>query len=344
MMGMVQRQEVEFAINLFFITPPREIDADFTEAVHIDNEAILMVRPTLENDMTGFLKPFTTTVWLLVLVSLLAIIAAMTSVTWVENRIFETDQKASLSKVPLWAVQTVSQESSHWLPEKDIGRLLVAIWLLASLVFMSSYSGILTALLTVPIVTVPIDSLSELVSQTDLPWRLQSGSVMYQVFLEAEDPIRKRAFTHKSGTIPDCWSGREAIANGEYAVICDETTMRKAMSWDFSRSGVCHLYISKEKVYSNGLLSIPFRINSSYIPKANEIIRKLRESGIVNKWLGEQMPNSTQCLRPPKSDKREGIEALDIKAFSGPFLFLIGGNFLALLAFLGERNVGPNKD
>lgn len=56
--------------------------------------------------------------------------------------------------------------------------MLVTIWLLASLVFMSSYGGILTAMLTVPRVTIPIDSLADLVTQNDLPWRLESGAMM----------------------------------------------------------------------------------------------------------------------------------------------------------------------
>lgn len=58
-------------------------------------------------------------------------------------------------------------------------------WLLASLVFMSSYSGILTAMLTLPRVTIPIDSLEDLVAQDDLPWRLEAGS-MATKFLEVK--------------------------------------------------------------------------------------------------------------------------------------------------------------
>ena len=50
---------------------------------------------------------------------------------------------------------------------------------------------------------------------------------------EAEDGVRRRVFTGISGTIPDCYAAREDIATGMYSAICDRTTMRKAMSWDF---------------------------------------------------------------------------------------------------------------
>lgn len=67
---------------------------------------------------------------------------------------------------------------SEWMPQHDAGRVLVTTWLMASLVFMSSYGGILTAMLTVPRVIIPIDSLADLVAQDDLPWRLESGAMM----------------------------------------------------------------------------------------------------------------------------------------------------------------------
>ncbi|KAK3873845.1 hypothetical protein Pcinc_021176 [Petrolisthes cinctipes] len=70
---------------------------------------------------------------------------------------------------------------SHWLPRMDSGRLLVLTWLLASLVFMTSYSGILTSMLTVPRVTIPIDSISDLVAQSDLSWRLEAGTMMFNI-------------------------------------------------------------------------------------------------------------------------------------------------------------------
>lgn len=55
-------------------------------------------------------------------------------------------------------------------------------WLLASLVFMTCYSGILTAMLTIPRVTINIDSLADLVAQSDLPWRLEGGAMMFNYF------------------------------------------------------------------------------------------------------------------------------------------------------------------
>ncbi|XP_066976896.1 probable glutamate receptor [Macrobrachium rosenbergii] len=325
MLGILKRQEAELSIAPFFITPQREEVCDFTIPVYIDNQAILMIRPTLQSDVSGFLKPFTMEVWLLIVASLISMVLVMNFIVNLEHKIHGDDNGFFFSKISLWILKALTQESSEWLPTKDAGRFLVFIWLMASFVFMSCYSGILTALLTVPKVDIPINSLSDLARQTKLPWRLEAGSMMYSFFEESTEELGKKVFNEKIGTFQDCWEDRERIAAGEFAAICDTTTMMKSMSWDFSKTGKCHLYRSREKVYTNGILSVAFRTKSSYLPKANKIILTLKEAGIMDKWLRDQMANSSQCLRPPTADRTGGIQPLDFESFTGSFLLLLGG-------------------
>lgn len=42
----------------FGMTNQRETVCDFSDAFYSENNAILMVRPTLQHDMAGFAKPF----------------------------------------------------------------------------------------------------------------------------------------------------------------------------------------------------------------------------------------------------------------------------------------------
>ncbi|XP_068216601.1 probable glutamate receptor [Palaemon carinicauda] len=325
MLGILRRQEAELSIAPFFITPQREEVCDFTIPVYIDNQALLMIRPTLQSDVSGFLKPFTVQVWLLIAASLISMMLTTNFIVRLEAKLHGDNMPKVFSKVSLWILKALTQESSVWLPKHDAGRFLVFTWLMASLVFMSCYGGILTALLTVPKVAIPINSLSDLAAQTDLPWRLEAGSMMYSFFEESKEELGQKIFNEKAGTFQDCWADRERIAAGEFAAVCDSTTMMKSMSWDFSTTGQCHLYRSREKVYTNGILSVAFRTNSSYLPKANRIILILKEAGIMDKWLTDQMANSSQCLRPPTSDRTGGIQPLDLESFSGPLLVLIAG-------------------
>ncbi|XP_063840046.1 probable glutamate receptor [Scylla paramamosain] len=339
MLGQLQRQEVEFAVGPFGVTDLRETVCDFSTPLYSENNAILMVRPTLQSDMAGFVKPFTGQVWLLTLLSLAVVVAVMTPLAAVEVRLFKLSMRWSLSKTTIWGLKVFTQEGSVDVPPLSASRLLAAVWLLASLVFMSSYSGILTAMLTVPRVTIPIDSLADLVAQKDLPWRLETGSMMFQYFKEAQDGVRREVFRGISGTFPDCWAAREDIASGKYAAICDKTTMKKAMSWDFSTSGKCHLYISRELVYTNAIIAMAFQSNSTYLGPINQIILTVKEAGILDQWLSAQITNTSQCLRPPTADRSEGIAALSIEAMAGSFLVLAGGLAAGTAVFLLEASV-----
>ncbi|XP_042892245.1 probable glutamate receptor [Penaeus japonicus] len=248
MLGMLQREEVEMAVGPFAVSRARETVCDFSEPVYSENMAVLMVRPSLQSDLAGFLMPFTPMVWLLTLAATLSICLAFYFVTKREASIFGHVRAKPWGAAAMWVIKALTQESTTGLPVTDGARVVVATWLLASLVFMSSYSGILTAMLTVPRVTIPIDSVEDLVSQGDLPWRLEAGSMMYQYYQEATEGVRQQVFEGHEGTFQDCWAARERIAKGEFAGICDITTMKKAMSWDFSMVLCTALYMSKVKV------------------------------------------------------------------------------------------------
>ncbi|KAK4321648.1 hypothetical protein Pmani_007563 [Petrolisthes manimaculis] len=276
MIGMVHRGYAELAMGPFTVTERRESACDMSVPVAHDFKGLFMVRPGIQSDIGAFLNPFAPLVWLMILVSMFAMSLAMMSLMWMETNVFTSTTRTTtrpqniVSHSIMWVVQSISQESSEWLPRRTEGRLLVTTWLLASFVFMSSYSGILTSMLTVPRVTIPIDSISDLVSQSRLPWRFEGGSSMYQYFQDATDELRQQVFKGQEGVFKDCWEDKQAISDGKYVAICDGTTMKKSMSWDFSTTGKCHMYVAREKIISVSS-AIAFKTNSTYLPRANQM-------------------------------------------------------------------------
>nr|XP_053633966.1 glutamate receptor ionotropic, delta-1-like [Cherax quadricarinatus] len=337
MFGMLQRQEVEMAVGPFAVSRARETVCDFSEAFYSETFAILMIRPSLQSDWSGFLKPFTSVVWSLLLAAAVFISVTFSFIARQESKIFNVSHRNTVASTVMWVLRTLLQDSTDGLPETDGIRLVVVTWLLASLVFMTSYSGILTAMLTVPKVTIPIDSIEDLVAQSALPWRLEAGSMLYQYYQEATEGIRKAMFDGRAGAFRDCWQDRSLIAGGQLAGVCDKTTMYKAMSWDFSTSGQCHLYISREAAYTNVLIAMAFKNNSSYKEKADYWIRRVKESGLIDLWLKKETSNTSQCLLPPSVSTSSGsVSSLDLNAFVGSFLLLLAGLASATLMFLLE--------
>ncbi|KAK3872020.1 hypothetical protein Pcinc_022885, partial [Petrolisthes cinctipes] len=330
MLGMLQREEVEIALGPFGVTYQREQVCDFSVPVYIGQNKIMMQRPRLMNDVSGFIKPFTPTlrnlqVWGLVMLSLVVVCLAFAFVVWKEGQLTGRPARNVLSKAMIWVLKALTQESCEHLPKTNGGRVVVSTWLLASLVFMSSYSGILTAMITVPRVHVPIDSVEDLVNQRDMPWRIEAGSMMFQYFQAATGGAKKAVFDHRAGEFHDCWEDRQPIANGEFAAICDDITMMKAMSWDFSTTGECHLYITREAIFDVAI-ALAYKSNSAYKERVNFWIHRVTEAGIFNKWLQLEIRNTSQCLQPP-SALRSGItvSGLTLDAFIGCLLLLAGG-------------------
>lgn len=54
-------------------------------------------------------------------------------------------------------------------------------------------------------------------------------------------------------------------------------------------------------------------------------IQSVKEAGFVDHWLDAQITNTSQCLRPPNADRRDGISPLSIEDMAGSFLLLAGG-------------------
>ncbi|KAG7156384.1 putative Glutamate receptor ionotropic, kainate 1-like 6, partial [Homarus americanus] len=191
---------------------------------------------------------------------------------------------------------------------------------------MTSYGGILTAMLTVPRVTIPIDSLADLVTQTDLTWHNEAGSSLLTYFRESADELHQKVHRGQGPNIKACLNERQNIADGKLAAICDDTTMMKAMADDFSETGECHLYITREKVLSHAIMALAFTKHSLYLAKTNQLVQVVLEAGLWNKWLGDQLANSSRCLRHPQLDRRQrGLQPIDMDSFIGPLLLLLLG-------------------
>ncbi|XP_045615620.1 probable glutamate receptor [Procambarus clarkii] len=339
MLGMLQREEVEIALGPFGVSRARETVCDFSEPIYVDSYAILTTRPRLESDWSGFLKPFTSNVWLLVLMASVITCVMLTFIARQESKIFSTPYRYSLATAVLWVLKSLTQDGMKELPKTDGSRLLVVTWLLVSFVFMSSYSSTLTAKLTVPRVVIPINSVEDLVSQTAMPWRLEFGTLLFQYYQEATEGLPKAVFDGSAGTFNDCWTDRKLIAQGQFAGICDKTTMKMDMSWDMSSTGQCRFYITGDSIYSPVMIAVAFKTNSPYKERVDYWILRLRESGLINLWLKNEIGDISQCLRPPSASAATHASALDLDAFMGSFLVLAGGLAAGTLVFLLEMCV-----
>uniref|UniRef100_A0A1I8HLH3 PBPe domain-containing protein n=1 Tax=Macrostomum lignano TaxID=282301 RepID=A0A1I8HLH3_9PLAT len=93
----------------------------------------------------------------------------------------------------IWsAVGSFMQQGQDFYPFSMSPRITMAFWWMFTVVIYASYTGDLTAHLTVTVTDVPIKTLSDLVSQSYIKPYVESGSNLETLMLEAKSGIYKQ--------------------------------------------------------------------------------------------------------------------------------------------------------
>ncbi|XP_063870876.1 glutamate receptor ionotropic, kainate 4-like isoform X4 [Scylla paramamosain] len=91
----------------------------------------------------------------------------------------------SLEKSLLWTWSTLVAHSVPWQPVRGLVRCVTAMWLLAAFILGNVYRSNLKAMLTIPRINIPFDSVDEL-ADSDVPTAILRGSKMHQQIVTGE--------------------------------------------------------------------------------------------------------------------------------------------------------------
>ncbi|XP_047499265.1 glutamate receptor ionotropic, kainate glr-3-like [Penaeus chinensis] len=319
LVGMLDRREADLALGPLSISWDRYQRVDFSTFLYMDWWGILLPRPRLERDFAGFLKPFAPEVWLGFGASLLVtIILGVILRTLTPDSLPESKSSFNLA----WIARTVMNEATESLPLSVSGRTFLGTWLLAMCVLTSAYSGVLTSLLTVPIITVPVDSVEDLVSYGKIPWNLERGTWMHEGYARSNSKLGKKVF-EGAGIVASAWDIRDRIKNERVAVFTGHFNMKKVMHHDYTETGQCNYYIGKVPL-SSSLLSMAFPKGSSLVPAFNKWLTSLVETGQVTRLMSDLTSNAKVCMvRPGKEKKANTPLVLTLGDLGGVFFLLV---------------------
>ncbi|XP_069941776.1 glutamate receptor-like [Cherax quadricarinatus] len=123
------------------------------------------------------------------------------------------------------------------------------------------------------------------------------------------------------------------VRHGRYVIIQIEILISMFVSNDFSHTGRCDFYKSRERLMPAILASIAQK-GSPLIPAFNKRILALTEAGLYYQWLKASLPNSTSCAHPPT--KITVSSSLSLNNIWGMFVILGGGLILSTVIFCLE--------
>ncbi|XP_042233425.1 probable glutamate receptor [Homarus americanus] len=339
MVGLVSREEADIAIGPFGLTPIRAEAVDFTWPLSYDNTKILAGLGDPEVDPWGFLLPLAPLVWAAILTALLMLLTVIlmcssclspkTSTFFI--RLTDTH---GFIRVLLQQTAIISMEWWWW------QRVMLGVWMLMTLVLTRSYAGNLMSLLAVRHIPQPFQSLREVIDDPSTITIWQSRSINAEYLRTAKSGIiqevadlgadgRVMYTTHeKYKSVVDT-----LVRRGTHVLVDIHINIRNLMAQDFSQSGRCDFYTSRE-----GYLPFPAGIISQkdnpIVPAMHKRVLALTESGIFMRWFWMSFPNSTKCLNPPK--RITVRTSLSLSNLWGMFVVMAGGSVLSLLVLCVE--------
>ncbi|KAG7160542.1 Glutamate receptor ionotropic, delta-2-like 3 [Homarus americanus] len=292
---------------------------------------------------TGVMAMLTTGVWLMILMTLLGVTASTCVLRHGNERRFRQvrfrgspgPEKGRDVRVP--GLATFTGESVIWTAPGGVVRLLMGLWMILSLTLMTVYRSNLKAMLIMPRVTIPFDSLQDLVT-TDLPvWQAEPNTDLGRL---------NSMFNSVHGHSNVTW-GVNGFVTGKHVLAAPRTALLEIIHSAFSKiifeiqMGMCSTYLMSES-FLRTTIGLIYPKGSTLRPKIDPLIVRLREGGILDYIYHQAVINSSKCLKPLSSIP-DTSRALDLGDFYGVFVYG-GGMMLGCVAFLLELLLAPFRN
>ncbi|KAK3868011.1 hypothetical protein Pcinc_026557 [Petrolisthes cinctipes] len=343
MIGLVLRKEADLGLGPFGVTFERSQVVGFTWPVFREVLHVLVPRPRPQPQPWQFLAPFTLVVWVCVLASLVVVTGAALLVETVNRGVGEGTTHRGVISHLITHFQIFLSQSVKWEGVGEAGRAVTAVWLIAVLVVMRTYSGALTSLLAVKKVGLKYDSLKDALADPRLTLVMEGSTALTAylksaksgVYGELARAVGERGLQVKASQMQE--AAYTLLPQGGHAMFLERIGCNKVYSDHFSKTGRCDFYLSRG-VFWPLLYSVVVPRHHPLGILVDARILALRGFGVYKVWTQMMTPNITHCLRMPTTLKYN--EPFALRHLWAVFLFLAGGLVAALIIFASELALG----
>ncbi|KAK4012732.1 hypothetical protein OUZ56_024968 [Daphnia magna] len=370
---VVHDEDIDGIAQNFYLTMNRVQRLDYTtHPGWVDGFRLVVPRLGEESRLFAFIGPFEPLVWLLIFISVLVIVALMTSFTifykhypWNASQVEKNKKNteidtSTVTKRPVSRNILLHYLGSHLIYVINIMtnqggseafsyfsfRVLAGIWVLCATVLVNSYTGIVISSLTTPKTKPSVDSFEDLAASSDTEIVLRHDTFIGEQILQATSGVFKvlgdRARQNPENIVGDVFKVTEKLETGHYAFPFVQTFVVAFVSSQYKKDQQCRFKASKPLPFSTGYYSWLFKKKSSYTDAHSRALANLWETGLTNFWAYKvflpSVPRADQCF--VKSTHRVSrIVPIQLSDLTSAFLIFGIGMGLATLSFLLEVTI-----
>ncbi|KAK2587964.1 hypothetical protein KPH14_004047 [Odynerus spinipes] len=305
----------------------------------------IMIRPHESATGSGLLAPFDNTVWLLVLTAVLVVgptiylFALLRSKLWKDTE----GEKYHLPSCMWFVYSALLKQGSTIVAQTDSTRMLFATWWIFILILTSFYTANLTAFLTKPQFTLPINNIKDIVNK-GYKWVTYRGRVID--FLLSQPHATEITLLNQTRF------------RGEYITMYNEPSnfifdaiekkklylgerhyFQKLLFEDYinkTRQGLEHKKRCTYVIMPGSILSknraFAFPLHSTIVDTMNEVLLSLVEAGLVKHVKQSDLPLAEICPVDLQSTERQ-LQNADLFL---TYKVIIAGYVIAIIVFIAE--------
>ncbi|XP_029037406.2 glutamate receptor ionotropic, delta-1 isoform X2 [Osmia bicornis bicornis] len=343
-LGLLNEKKAEVAVAFLPVLPEMRRYCSFGASLDETRLTAVMKRPQVSATGSGLLAPFETTVWLLVLASLISIgpiiyIFAKIRKLWNDP----TSENFTLSSCLWFAYSSLLKQGSEIIAITDTTRILFATWWIFILILTSFYTANLTAFLTKPQFTLSISSIQDIVYM-GYTWITFKGRIVD--FLLSQDHQNDLSLLNVSK-----WQGKgifkyyepskdilDAVST-KRLFLAESHYLQTLLFQDYlnkTRNRLDHnlrcTYVIMPEAILTTNRAFAFSHDSPTKKYINRLLRRLVETGIVQHRKEEDLPLAEICPVDLRSSERQ-LQNTDLLL---TYEVVVAGYAIATIIFLFE--------
>nr|XP_027212456.1 glutamate receptor ionotropic, kainate 2-like [Penaeus vannamei] len=210
------------------------------------------------------------------------------------------------------------------LPSASALRVMAGVWLLSALIVSSVYRSNLKAMLILPKLRLPFDSMDELL-EANIPTYVADGTMLYQKMMVSPPDSFLGRLRAQTVTYLDTPRAIRELLLGRHATFASRAIGQSVIHQIFEQTKTCPLYTAKERFWGATSVALAFPKGSPLKPKIDKIFRRLTEFGIPEYLHQKQIRHERKCQMDDFTRPSDALRPLALGDFYGVFIVYVGG-------------------